>query len=201
MADNLTQILDRIARTTGGLMAQFENQPNMTAIMASYGVQFQELENMFWDLYLLQTLANSEGEQLDQIGIIVDEPRSGRDDENYRAAIYGRIALNRSHARIEDILDAMTAILDNTYVLRELDDQTFIVTLEDAKPATIDAETFNASLQRIKGGGIHAHFHYSDYDNTDTFTFADADVEQTDANQGWGNDGETAGGYWSDVVE
>jgi hypothetical protein len=207
--DDLVKVLTRVSDTIKALLYQFEGQPNMAAIAASYGVQFQELEDVFFDLYLLRALATATGEQLNQIGIIVDEPRGDKDDDNYRAAIYGRIALNRSHGRIEDIIDSMTAILDNTYVIRELGNLysldtshiAVMVTLEDAKPSAIDATTFNDALQKIKPGGVHAHFHYSDYDNDDTFTFADGDVEQTDADKGWGNDSETAGGYWSDVVE
>lgn len=200
MSENLTAILDRMQRTIDSLLAQFKGQPNMAAIAASYGVQFQAVEDMFIQLYLLRALATAEGEQLDQIGIIVDEPRGDKDDDNYRAAIYGRIALNRSHARIEDIIFAMTSVYESgAYELREIDNATFMMRLKDA--ITLEPETFNDALQKVKGGGVQAHFQYCDDDDADCFTWADADVEQTEVDQGWGNDAETVGGSWSDVVE
>jgi hypothetical protein len=157
---------------------------------------------MFIQLYLLRALATAEGEQLDQIGIIVDEPRGDKDDDNYRAAIYGRIALNRSHARIEDIIFAMTSINEaGSYELREIDNATFMMRLKDAIPATLDPETFNDALQRIKGGGVQAHFQYCEEDDEDSFTWADGDVEQTDVDQGWAGVLEITGGSWTDVVE
>jgi hypothetical protein len=202
MSENLTAILDRMQRTIDSLLAQFKGQPNMAAIAASYGVQFQEVEDMFIQLYLLRALATAEGEQLDQIGIIVDEPRGDKDDDNYRAAIYGRIALNRSHARIEDIIFAMTSINEaGSYELREIDNATFMMRLKDAIPATLDPETFNDALQRIKGGGVQAHFQYCEEDDEDSFTWADGDVEQTDVDQGWAGVLEITGGSWTDVVE
>ncbi len=201
MSEDLTAILDRMQRTIDSLLEQFKGQPNMSAIMASYGQQFQEVEDMFIQLYLLRALSTAEGEQLDQLGKIIGEPRGDRDDDNYRAALYGRIALNRSHARIEDVLFAMTSIYESgSYELREIDDAAFMLRLKDGIPATLDPETFNDALQRIKGGGIGAYFHYSDDDDSDTFTWADGDVEQTDVNQGWGNDAETVGGSWTDIV-
>ena len=200
MADNLTQILDRIAQTTRDLLAQFAGQPNMEAIMASYGVQFQELEDMFWDLYLLQALANAEGEQLNQLGIIVDEPRSGKDDDNYRAAIYGRIALNRSHGRTEDIILAMTGLQDDRWQLREIGDATLIMRLLDVIDPLIDPTTFNDALQRIKGGGVEAVFQYNTYDDDNTFRWATGATVEATSTEGWSDVAMTNGGKWSDVV-
>ena len=200
MADNLTQILDRIAQTTRDLLAQFAGQPNMEAITASYGVQFQELEDMFWDLYLLQALANAEGEQLNQLGIIVDEPRSGKDDDNYRAAIYGRIALNRSHGRTEDIILAMTGLQDDRWQLREPGDATLIMRLLDVIDPLIDPTTFNDALQRIKGGGVEAVFQYNTYDDDNTFRWATGATVEATSTEGWSDVAMTNGGKWSDVV-
>ncbi len=200
MADNLTQILDRVARTTSGVMEQFKGQPNSEAIMASYGVQFQEIENMFWQLYMLQALANAEGEQLDQLGILVDEPRSGKNDDNYRAAIYGRIALNRSHGRIEDIIFAMTSLQDERWQLREIGNATIIMRLLDVIDPLIDPQTFDDALQKIKGGGAEATFQYNTYDDDNTFRWAVGAITETTTTEGWSNITKTNGGKWSDVV-
>ena len=199
MADDLVKITDRLTRTVNGILYQFKGLPNSEAIMASYGQQFQELEDMFIDLYLLQCLANATGQQLDELGVIVGLERGDRDDDNYRAALYGKIALNRTNARIEDLLLACTQIDDGTdYELTELGDATIKIQITPNLPSGIEIETYNDTLQAMKSGGVRLHIIYSTFANY--FQWADADAKQTDAGRGWSNDSRTNGGYWGDVA-
>lgn len=199
MAENLTQILDRVDRTIKRLLYQFRGQPNMEAIAASYGAQFQEIEDVLWQLYTLRWLSTATGAQLDELGRMLDEPRGDKNDDDYRAAIYARIALNGSHGRIEDILFAMTNIKDDRYQLRELGDATLVVRLLDAI-STVSASTYNDALQKIKGGGVEAVFQYSSDDDENTFRWAVGDTVESTTTEGWSNDSGTDGGSWSDAL-
>jgi len=196
----LTQITDRIARTQRGLLRQFRGQPNLEAIMASHGVQYQELENVFFQLYTIRWLSSATGQQLDNLGIIVGEPRQGRDDENYRAALYARVAINKGNATIEDILFAMDFAKPDEYELRELGDATLSVRLVTAIGSMIDPETLNAALQGVKGAGVEARFIYSEYADSSTFKWASGATREVDVNQGWADTAKTQGGFRADVA-
>jgi hypothetical protein len=199
MAENLTQILDRVDRTIKRLLSQFRGQPNMEAIAASYGAQFQEIEDVLWQLYTERWLSTATGAQLDELGRMLGEPRGDKNDDDYRAALYARIALNRSNGRIEDILFAMTNIKDDRYQLRELGDATLVVRLLDAI-STVSAAIYDDALQQTKAAGVEAVFQYSSDDDENTFRWAVGDTVESTTTEGWSNDAGTDGGSWSDAL-
>jgi hypothetical protein len=198
---DITIVSNRLEQALAKLLTQFKGLPVMEGILASYVEQVQELENVFIDLLLLRTLDNATGAQLDGVGAIVGELRLGRNDTDYRAAIAGRIKINRQHSRIEDVITAMLLTLDEPYELTELSDAKFILRLVTAWVATFPSlETLNAVLQRAKGGGIKAFFQYATVDDDKIFRFASGDTPELDSNQGYANDAQTTGGTYSDVV-
>lgn len=201
MTADITINPNRINNALEKLLVQFRGLPVFEAAVASYVTQFQEIENMFIDLLLLRVLDNAEGAQLDGIGQIVGERRLGRDDNDYKAAISGRIRINRQHSRIEDIILAMVLALDKTYELRERGNAKIIVRLVEKWIASYPSlVALNAVLQRAKGGGVGALFQYALVDDDKIFQFASGDVIEVDSNQGFADDGQTTGGTFSDVV-
>jgi len=201
MTADITIVNNRLEQALAKILTQFKGLPVMEGVIASYMEQIQELENVFIDLLLLRTLDNAEGAQLDGIGDIVGEPRLGRNDTDYKAAISGRIKINRQHSRIEDILTAMTLTLDEPYELTEYPNAKFIVRLVTAWVATFPSlGALNAVLQRAKGGGVKAFFQYATVDDDKIFQFASGDTPEVDSNQGYANDGQTTGGTYSDIV-
>ncbi len=65
----------------------------------------QDLEDVFWDIIEKRILDVAVDEQLDTLGRLVGEPRSGRLDEDYRASVRLRVRVNRSKGRIVDVID------------------------------------------------------------------------------------------------
>jgi hypothetical protein len=200
MADNLTQIIDRVTRTTNNLLKQFRGQPNMEGIAASYGVQFQEIEDMLWDLYMYRWISTAFGEQLDKIGETLGEKRAGRSDDNYRIALYGRAYLIRSNATIEDIYFAVTNAYPGDYRLRELGSAAMKVRLLTAKPGSVDAETLNTVLQANKGAGVDTKLVYSDYDENNTFRWSTRTIREDTTTAGWSDVAKTYGGKRAGVL-
>lgn len=194
MADDLTQVLDRVTQTTNKLLKQFKGQPNMEGIAASYGVQFQEIEDMLWDLYLYRWISTAFGVQLDKIGDILGQKREGRSDDNYRIALYGRAYLIRSNATIEDLIFAMNNSYTADYRLRELGSAALKMRLLTAKPGTVDEDTLYSVLQKNKGAGVEAKFVWSDYDEDNTFRWATGSTRETTSTAGWSDVAKTYGG-------
>lgn len=98
------------------LAPPFWGKPRVAAIVVGPALQFQELENVFWDIIESRMLANATGARLDVLGKIVNAPRLNlSDDELYRLVIRTRIRANRSSGTRAD-LRAVLALLGFTGV-------------------------------------------------------------------------------------
>lgn len=186
------------------LLTQFRGQPNIEAILNSYLVQAQEIENMLFDLLILRRLEEAEGVQLDGIGDIVGELRLGKDDTDYRAAIFGRVRRNRSNGKAEELLFLFELILGDsfTFQLTEGNIACFLIHIIEplTGPGVPAIGVVNAQLQQAKGGGIRAFTGYTLVDEADTFVYASGDVPEVDAQRGYADDTETTGGSYVDAV-
>lgn len=76
-----------------------------------------DTEDVLNDLLLKRWLALAEGIQLDRLGVILGQPRYGRNDEAYRNALYFQIFINTSKADPEAIIKA-TRVLSNGDFIR-----------------------------------------------------------------------------------
>ena len=139
------------------LIQFFKNKERITALMDSWSTQAQQLEQVFWDLLTKRFLSVAIGVHLDNLGSIVGEPRKGRLDPAYRAAIRVRILVNRSNGRIEELLSIAKLMLGGG------DDVD--VQLTEAHPCAMTirirselngADMFDlaAFLRRAKAGGV-----------------------------------------------
>ncbi len=199
---------DVLATTLKRLLWQFRGQPNIEAILSSYLVQCQELENMFIDLLILRRLENAEGAQLDGIGSIVGELRLGQNDTDYRAAIFGRVRRNRGNARVEDIILLFVLLLGPAFPIEvvqsaSLSGAAFFVFINAALGGVgvPSPSVLNSQLQQTKGGGIRANLIFNIFDVGDTFTYASGDVPEADLGKGYSDDGQTLGGYYADIAD
>jgi hypothetical protein len=102
------------------LPGQFQNSTNLRALVTALvdgDTGVQSLEDTLWDLYTLRWLWLAEGRQLDGIGDILGEPRSGTTpDDEYRARLYVRIVSNTSQGTPDEILALADAATVPTFV-------------------------------------------------------------------------------------
>lgn len=75
-----------------------------------------DTEGVLNDLLLKRWLALAEGIQLDRLGVILGQPRYGRDDESYRTALYFQIFINTSKADPEAIIKATRVLSDGDFI-------------------------------------------------------------------------------------
>lgn len=119
------------------------------AILLAQVNRLQELEDAGWTLLdplSDPTLALITGDLLDKIGSLVGDPRQGRGDTDYQAAIRIRIRVNRSRGTPEDIIAiAILAAINSTPKYFESPDVmcTFEVDIENLPGA--------ASVARLLG--------------------------------------------------
>lgn len=200
MAEDLTRIVDRLDRTVRSVLRQFRGQPNIEAKMASYGQEIQEIEDMFIGLYIFRSLDDAEGVQLDRLGDMVNEKRGSKNDENYRAAIRGRIVIDSGDATVPDVYFAMKFVHDANYRIFDVGDATLRCRLLDAIPPTLDPSTLGHILRRNVGGGIGSSFEYSAYDEDDTFRWAPGLTREITTTTGFADVARTYGGKRSNVA-
>ena len=178
---------------------QFQGAPVSDGVLASYGVQMQEVENVLVDVLVLSMIPNATGEQLDVLGRIVGELRRGRSDTEYTIAISARITINKTNATIEDLIFVLLAAIDRDYEINNLGGAALLIRAVDAL-STLEATALKQVIDDARGGGVRADLIYSLVDDAATFTFASGDVEEPSTTQGLSNDAGTSGGAFADVL-
>lgn len=93
------------------LIQQFRDKPRVRALLYGYLRQVQEVEDAAWAVLLSTSLDLAANAQLDGLGLLVGEPRRGRTDTEYRAAIRVRILINTSDSTHADMLAILTTYL------------------------------------------------------------------------------------------
>jgi hypothetical protein len=85
-------------------LARAHQMPHVLAISRAIAKELQTFETEFFKFVDRYWLSSAEGVQLDRIGALLTEPRSGRIDVHYRLALRVAIRARRSHGKVRDIL-------------------------------------------------------------------------------------------------
>lgn len=86
---------------------------NVEKLLAVYLKQFNDLELAFQQLLQLRSLPVATGIYLDAIGKLLDQPRGGLGDDDYRRYLYARIATNRADGKRRTIIKIARLILND----------------------------------------------------------------------------------------
>jgi hypothetical protein len=114
-AGELSAIPDMINRAVSRLIEYYRRGPRNRSVVGGAVAEVQILEDAIGTLRGAP-LDTATGEDLDQIGRLVREPRgSFSDDTSYRVAIRTRIVASASRGRISDLIDISRAIAPNVY--------------------------------------------------------------------------------------
>jgi len=95
--DHREQAIDRFT-------SQYHEAEKLRALTGAFVDRFQGLEDAAQQLLRERWVDDAIGQQLDELGEIVGEPRLDRGDETYRSAIRLRIILNRSGGEPESVI-------------------------------------------------------------------------------------------------
>lgn len=162
---------DAIAR-----LAQWaKDRPNVLKLLNALNTESQALEVALQDLIIKRYLDTAADDQLDQIGAIVGQPRSGDDDTTYRQRIRARIRINRSSSTAPEIIAIMrVALISLTPVAGSIDlynewKGDFVVAIREEQTSTL-AEVMRSFLRLSRGGGIRGVLEWYEAPPAEIFT-------------------------------
>lgn len=129
-------------KTTG-----FRGSDNMVALLEAIGEGAQALEDELFDILISTYLSTARGDQLDQWGATVGEPRQGLSDDEYRVFIQGRILVNLSDGTPPDLIEIYQTLTAPSVVrLWELHPHAFHLT---AYRQTFMAQNIRRRIRRM----------------------------------------------------
>lgn len=200
---NLTNLGDNAENGLELLLGQFGGSETLKALLASYLLPLNDLQDASLQVHLDRWLDNAEGVQLDTLGAIVREGRNGRTDERYRIAIRSRILVNKSNGTTEELIAiAMLHEPDlETYLFRDYPPHAqvafLIGPLYDSDPREPALR-----LQQASAGGTAFDIVTTDTALSASLQFGDVvDPIVSDADIGFGSSvGPTIGGIWANVI-
>jgi len=119
-------ILDYEQRAIAMLESQFQNTPNLHAVVRMIAREIQALEYAIWSVEVGRYLAGATGAQLDQWGAILGAVRGDLSDADFRRVIRARILVNISAGTVEDLLAVFAALADAEVRVDELPPNTLL---------------------------------------------------------------------------
>lgn len=141
-SDVAPEKIDHVQAAIDRLPLQFKNKPNIQALLEILVQPAQELEDVFWTLAYERTLAKAVELGLDAIidliGKLVGEARGGKSNADYARFIQARIAANRSHGRVEDLITVTKLVID---------DPTAYVHVQPTPPAAVIVRIDESALE------------------------------------------------------
>lgn len=101
----INYIPDHVARAEANLESQFQQSPNLRAVLRAIVGEVQALEDAVYSTTVDRFLENARGVQLDQYGRVLGANRGGLSDTAYRQILSASILGNRSSGSIARLLD------------------------------------------------------------------------------------------------
>lgn len=148
------KITDHLERSLKRLISQYKDSPNIESILRVYGPEIQQLENMFSDIFTKTIFLQSEGEQLDRIGLILNQPRQGLSDLDYKTVLIGKIAEYNSEGTPEDLINIYSILTDAQQIqYEEIYPANFRLHATNANPIGTLLQV-SKSLERAKPAGV-----------------------------------------------
>ena len=103
--------VDTIATALSNLLSQFDESPNLRALLALLIKPFQDIENDACALAADALLSNAAGALLDRYGEIVGYPRNGLSDDQYRGALLIVVGARNASGTVEAIITYVALLL------------------------------------------------------------------------------------------
>lgn len=156
MGANLATIADHAALAIARLAQQYRDQPNIEGLINALAAEVQEVEDAFWTLFTLRSVAVAQGAQLDILGATVGRRRAGATDDEYRLRIQAQIKTNLSNGTVEEIYDVFRTLLPAAVlVLREDFPASLVLQVSSTAIPSSLVWLFSDFLRACRGGGIY----------------------------------------------
>lgn len=111
MVDKITNHVDQ---GLAALIEQYRDSTNLKALLSSFVARAQGFEDVSYDVLVKRGLEAAEGQQLDDIGLVVNQPRAAEDDDLYRVRLRARIKTNISEGTVENLITILKLITNTS---------------------------------------------------------------------------------------
>lgn len=133
---------------------------NVYKLFSIIAEEIAEIKVTFDTILSWKNLDVAKGTTLDEIGVLVQEPRNGQDDEQYRIKLRFKIARNKSTADINSIISSLSLILGlpkkdiMIYDSNEPASYKFIFPIKKMKERQIRADEIIDLAESISAAGV-----------------------------------------------
>lgn len=108
--------LDAVRSSVARLWKQYEGRPNWTDLAEIIGEAWRDADAQIGSIKSQIPVSSADGVQLDLIGELVNLPRYGLDDDDYRKAIKVEVQTLISSGTAPQIIDAVATIAPNNAI-------------------------------------------------------------------------------------
>lgn len=168
----ITKITDHVQRALSALPSQHAEQPNIEKFITAFAEMVQVTEDGMYPLLLDLLIDDAEGAQLDILGRVVGQERSGLSDTQYRIRLKARVATTRSRGTVADLLKIVSLLLLPDVALVELTNLFPASVLLDVRdlPVTAEMTAVVAEFMRdAAAAGVQVHVVTSASPDSETF--------------------------------
>lgn len=166
-----SRISDHGAQALARLAEQYKNKVKLAGTIGAYTAQAQAIEDAIVGVFGVPSIATSAGAQLDLIGRLVGEKRSGRVDADYRTWIAARIQANLSSGDPESIYSVFKPLLVAGQTLQIASEGLASFALRIFGAPTTNATQLAAILAIAKAAGVRVLLEYETVAPAATFTW------------------------------
>lgn len=168
---------------------QLTGKANIDALTSLFATESQSWEEIAEDIQQARAIDTAVGDQLDQLGALVGQPRNGLTDERYRVWLKARIYVNRSSGVPSEIYGAAYIILgqDADLFLRQIPVGHALVSRTKSTVVPGDLYTL---LQSASAVTVPFQYWYPTWETTtgtNVFTFASGSSVVTGTTLGFDN--------------
>lgn len=142
-------------------------------LLAAVSAEVQEVEDMWLAMLASNAIDAAVGDQLDQIGALVAQPRGGALDVDYRRRIRAKVATNRSLGLVEDIVRLARLVVNDAGVAVSLQNAGFasyILSLSGNAVTDDTAADLAAFMRKATSAGVRGVLESATVDDDDAFT-------------------------------
>lgn len=167
---SLTRV-DRAASAAARLPGYLRRQRRLE-LLAAISAEVQEIEDMWLAILASNAIDVAGGDQLDQIGKLVDLPRGGSTDADYRRRIRAKVAVNRSLGLVNDIIRIVRLVVNDAGVTVKIDQQgiaAYVAKLGALAVPTVTATDLASFLRKGTSAGVRSIVESSTVADSDAF--------------------------------
>jgi len=151
----VTQIDDHVAQALNRVIEQYKESPRLIFMLTTIVEQIQEIEDALIDLMDKTWIDTAEGEQLDQLGLLLNVTRGGFSDDVFKTRLKAAIVRYTSSGRAEQVISAIQLLSQaNTIVLEELFPASIRITAIGAVSPAGTLEELKAAIKGAMAAAI-----------------------------------------------